>query len=187
MKVLNNSNIMYMENEVIKNQVLRESIDKWIEKIPRCQMVFDEFRSLFLAVDIVCSERKTEERYLKNFVFGVLVAIPLALAKNNTEYKQEAERLTEPALDEIRSYLKEKGYLKNKDKGVDNKDKGKDKNVGLISKDIRLSFLTEGELNSPMTERGFIQYAESKNKTSPTDEEVKMLLLMYEQEKRFYT
>ncbi|MDR0430761.1 MAG: hypothetical protein LBH58_09830 [Tannerellaceae bacterium] len=158
-----------METSRITNKQLRESIDKYVDKYPICRKT-SEMPLLWAWLefaDIISGAKEIEKRYLDDFVFGLLVTLPLASKK--PEYEEWATKLTNPVFDVIRDYINN-GHQES-----------------LVDRSLDQSFLTKNELVSPITKNGVLGYIKRHNICVLTDEEMKQLIIIYEQEKRFNT
>jgi hypothetical protein len=151
----------------IENEALRKSIARHVEKDPACQKVFDEFFSIFEVIDIICNVRIIERKYIDNFVWGMLIAVPLAL--RDSKYENRASALMTPVFNEVASYMQNEyqDYL--------------------ISRNLPLSFLTDNEFIGQFTFKGLKQFIKSKNLIPLTDEDIHNIAVIYEQEQRFFT
>jgi hypothetical protein len=156
-----------MEIEEIRNEALKSSIEQCIQRVPACKKIFDEMSSIIGVVDIVCSERNISPKNIEHFAWGLLVVTPLSFKRQ--EHEQEANELTKPVVEEVKSYC-ENEY-----------------EDYLINNNSNISFLTESELTTIITSSGIKQFLRNRNQTPLTDEEIQKLIMIYEQEQRFST
>jgi hypothetical protein len=153
-----------MEIDNIKNEGLKEAIVQCVERNQVCLKFFAKVSALFVAVDVVCIARKIERRDLDRFIFGALIVTPLAI--NNPKYEDEAEILTRPVLNILKSYLKNEyaDYLVN---------------TATLS--------ASNELAKQITHRGLLTFIKDKDLTPLTNQDIEDIEVFYRQELSFFT